>query len=159
MTETIEELISHLESHNQQMQAVMIQKQSLMIQSKEVEKAIEELDKNKSEEVYRSVGPILVKATKSIVKKELEDYRKKQAAVTTKEEFKKLFEEKKKQQEEELKKRQEELKKLLKRTRPIKIGPEIKYILLYPSIIHVPIDITPSLHDNYKDMVIPKTMI
>ena len=43
-----------------------------MIQSKEIEKALEELE-GVDDEVFRSIGPILVKTTKSKVKKELEE--------------------------------------------------------------------------------------
>lgn len=58
---------------NQQLQSVMMQKQALIIQSKEIEKALEEISREDSEEIYRSVGPILVKADKEKVKKDLEE--------------------------------------------------------------------------------------
>ena len=43
-----------------------------MIQNKEVEKALEELEKV-NDDVYKSVGPILVKTNKTSMKKELEE--------------------------------------------------------------------------------------
>lgn len=58
---------------NQQLQNVLMQKQALIIQTKEIEKALEEISREDSEEIYRSVGPILVKADKDKVKKDLEE--------------------------------------------------------------------------------------
>ncbi|MBI2578731.1 MAG: prefoldin subunit beta [Candidatus Aenigmarchaeota archaeon] len=73
MAENLEELLGHLQMQNQQLQNVMMQKQALIIQTKEIEKALEEISREDSEEIYRSVGPILVKADKEKVKKDLEE--------------------------------------------------------------------------------------
>jgi len=69
----LENIIMQLESQNQQLQIVMSQKQSLMIQNKELERALEEIDKLKDEDIFKSVGPILVKTKKIDIKKELEE--------------------------------------------------------------------------------------
>ena|SRR3989344_4194573 len=69
----LENIIMQLESQNQQLQIVMSQKQSLMIQNKELERALEEIDKLKDEDIFKSVGPILVKTKKADIKKEMEE--------------------------------------------------------------------------------------
>ena len=68
----LENLIGHLQMQNQQLQAVLMQKQALSMQSREIEKALEHLE-TASDDVYRTVGPILVKVPGSEVKKQLED--------------------------------------------------------------------------------------
>jgi len=73
MPENLEEVLAQLQVQNQQLQSVLVQKQTLIIQSKEIEKALEEISKEDTQEVYRSVGPILVKADKDKLRKELEE--------------------------------------------------------------------------------------
>jgi prefoldin beta subunit len=68
--EDLEKIVGQLQLQNQQLQAIMMQKQTLMVQSREVEKALDALEKC-NDEVYKSVGPILVKSTKDDIKKEL----------------------------------------------------------------------------------------
>jgi len=51
---------------------IHLQKQTIDIQNREIEKALEELEKTSSD-VYKSVGPILVKTEKNSLKKELEE--------------------------------------------------------------------------------------
>ena len=46
-----------------------------MIQDREIEKAQEELKKVENPEIFRSIGPIVVKADKSDIDKELEETR------------------------------------------------------------------------------------
>jgi prefoldin beta subunit len=72
MTDELEKLLEQLQKNNQQMQAIMLQKQALMIQNNEIEKALEELEKCE-DNVYKSIGPILVKTSKTAMKKELAD--------------------------------------------------------------------------------------
>ena len=69
MSET-EKIIADLQMQNQQLQTIMIQKQTLVLQNREIEKALEELETS-GEDVYKQVGPILVKSTKEELKKEL----------------------------------------------------------------------------------------
>lgn len=67
-----QQLLLQLQTAQQQGQAISIQHESLTIQKMEIEKALEELKKTKdSEEVFKAVGPILVKSTKSNLTKEL----------------------------------------------------------------------------------------
>lgn len=68
----IENLISLLQNQNQQLQLLEIQKHTLSVQTKETEKALETLETSQ-DIVYKSVGPILVKTTKEVMKKELEE--------------------------------------------------------------------------------------
>ena len=69
----LEDLVRQIEIQSQQVQSVTMQKQSLMLQGKEVEKALDELKKDDVSEVYKSVGPILVKADKKSLRLELEE--------------------------------------------------------------------------------------
>lgn len=71
----LEDALNELQLHNQQLQTVMMQKQSLMIQDKEMEKALEEIEKSGGEEIFKSIGPILVKTSKEAIKKDLEEGR------------------------------------------------------------------------------------
>ncbi len=75
MEENLEEVINQLQAQNQQLQTIMIQKQGVMIQNREIENALEYLEKMQGDEVYKTVGPILVKADKGEMRKELEESR------------------------------------------------------------------------------------
>ena len=72
MVENVEQVVSQLQMHNQILQTIAMQRQSLMIQSKELESALSAVEACDSD-VYKSVGPILVKSDKETVKKELEE--------------------------------------------------------------------------------------
>lgn len=64
--------LMQMQTFQQQHQAIAIQKEALSMQKLELEKALEELGKAKDgEEVYKAVGPILVKSTKSELNGEL----------------------------------------------------------------------------------------
>lgn len=71
--ESFEHMINQMQAHNQQLQTIMIQKQGVMLQNKEIESALEYLGKMEGDEVYKTVGPILVKSGKAEAIKELED--------------------------------------------------------------------------------------
>jgi prefoldin beta subunit len=67
-----QQLLLQMQTFQQQYQAAAMQKEGLMLQKLELDKALEELTKTKdSEEVYKAVGPILVKSTKAELVKEL----------------------------------------------------------------------------------------
>lgn len=70
-----EEMLNELQMNNQQLQTVMIQKQALMIEDREIEHALEEMGKFTGDDIFKSVGPILVKTTKESVQKELKEGR------------------------------------------------------------------------------------
>ena len=66
-----QQILIELQTFQQQMQTVLIQKESLNMQNMEIEKALEELKKTEHEDVYKAVGPILIKSTKKDLDKEL----------------------------------------------------------------------------------------
>jgi len=72
MEREAQEILMKMQNDNQQLQAILLQKQTFELQLKEIESALKELEKAK-DDVYKSVGPILIKSTKSELKKELED--------------------------------------------------------------------------------------
>jgi prefoldin beta subunit len=67
------QLIGQAQAYQQQMQAYMVQKESLNMQLMEIKKAVEDLDKTKETEIYRISGPVLIKTTKADAKKDLKD--------------------------------------------------------------------------------------
>ena len=66
-------VLIELQTFQQQMQTVLIQKESLNIQSMEIDRALEELNKTGHDDVYKAVGPILIKSTKKELNKELNE--------------------------------------------------------------------------------------
>ncbi|MBU0898724.1 MAG: prefoldin subunit beta [Nanoarchaeota archaeon] len=70
---TQEELLSQAQPLQQQLQSLLFQKETLSMQSIEIKKAVEELDKTKETTVYKITGPILVKAIKKDIKKDLDE--------------------------------------------------------------------------------------
>ncbi|MFQ6009836.1 MAG: prefoldin subunit beta [Candidatus Aenigmatarchaeota archaeon] len=69
-----QQMLMQLQAFRQQLQALALQKESLQIQKLENEKALEELGKTKQgEDVFRAVGPILIKSSKKKMEKELKE--------------------------------------------------------------------------------------
>jgi len=60
----------------QQLQAVMMQKESLRMQLAETDHALKELDSAADGTVYKVAGPLLLKADKASVREELEERKK-----------------------------------------------------------------------------------
>lgn len=73
LTPEAQQILIELQTFQQQMQTVIIQRESLSLQNIEIDKALEELGKTKGEDVYKAVGPILVKSTKDELEKELKE--------------------------------------------------------------------------------------
>lgn len=71
LTPETQQILIELQTFQQQMQTVLMQKESLNIQNMELDKALEELKKATTEDVYKAVGPILIKSTKKDLEKEL----------------------------------------------------------------------------------------
>ena len=70
----LREQLARLQQLQQNLQAIMMQKQQLEAESVEIEKATEELKNSEQDEVvYKSVGPLLVKTKKDDTLKELEE--------------------------------------------------------------------------------------
>jgi len=73
ITPETQQILMELQAYQQQMQTVLIQKETLNIQNMEIDKALEELGKIKDEDVFKAVGPILIKSDKEKLKKELSE--------------------------------------------------------------------------------------
>ena len=70
----LREQLARLQQLQQNLQAIMIQKQQLEAESVEIEKATEELKKSELDEaVYKSVSPLLIKTKKDDTLKELDE--------------------------------------------------------------------------------------
>ncbi len=70
----LREQLTRLQQLQQNLQAIMMQKQQLEAESIEIEKATEEPKKSEEDEaVYKSVGPLLIKTKKDETLKELDE--------------------------------------------------------------------------------------
>lgn len=70
----LREQLTRLQQLQQNLQAILMQKQQLEAESVEIEKATEELKKSEQDEVvYKSVGPLLIKTKKEDTLKELDE--------------------------------------------------------------------------------------
>ena len=72
MPNEMERALIQVQSQNQQLQQILMQKQAMMVQQREIEHALEELEKSK-DDVFKSIGPVLVKSTKEDVTKDLSE--------------------------------------------------------------------------------------
>jgi prefoldin beta subunit len=68
-----QQMLMELQAYQQQMQTVLMQKESLTIQQMENGKALEELAKTTHDDVFKTVGPILIKSTKKAMTEELKE--------------------------------------------------------------------------------------
>ncbi len=73
--EQLQNKIAQFQTLQQQLQMVAVQKQQLAMDKNEAEEAIKELKASKGD-VYKSVGPILMKADKTSLTKDLEEAQK-----------------------------------------------------------------------------------
>ena len=70
----LREQVSRLQQLQQNLQAIMMQKQQLEVESVETDRALEELKKaGPDEAIYKNAGSVLIKAKKEEVVKELEE--------------------------------------------------------------------------------------
>jgi prefoldin beta subunit len=70
----LREQLSRLQQLQQNLQAILMQKQQIEVEGMEIEKALEELKKlGEDEAVYKSAGPILIKTKKEETIKELDE--------------------------------------------------------------------------------------
>lgn len=70
----LREQVARLNQLQQNLQAILMQKQQIEIELAEADKALEELKKvNTDDAVYKTAGPVLIKAKKDDVVKELEE--------------------------------------------------------------------------------------
>jgi len=71
--ENTKNLIAQFQAYQQQLQAILIQKESLKLQNLEIEKALDELKKTKEKKAYKIAGQIMVLKPVDELKKELEE--------------------------------------------------------------------------------------
>jgi prefoldin beta subunit len=71
VTEDNKKFLGQFQSYQQQLQAILIQKENLKLQMLELERALEDLKASKGKEAYKITGPIMIKKTKTELKKEL----------------------------------------------------------------------------------------
>jgi prefoldin beta subunit len=65
------ELIAQFQTYQQQLEAILIQKESLRLQTMEIEKALEELRKTEKATAYKIAGFVMVKKKVKDLEKEL----------------------------------------------------------------------------------------
>jgi len=70
-SEETQNMVGQFQAYQQQLQSVLIQKESLKMQSMEIEKALEELTATKEKTAYKITGSIMVNKTVEEIKKEL----------------------------------------------------------------------------------------
>lgn len=108
-----QEVLMKLQVAQQQAQAIALQKETFAVQKNEFEKALEELGKVKeNEEVYKAVGPILIKSNKAEMEGDLKE---KLEAIEVRS---KTIEKQEKKLEEDVKQAQEKLQEFLKGAGP-----------------------------------------
>jgi|YelNatPaOPRAMG01_1025707.scaffolds.fasta_scaffold22960_4 prefoldin beta subunit len=73
MTEETKELLAQFQAYQQQLQSILIQKESIKIQILETEKALEELNETKEKNAYKISGQIMVLKPVEELKKELNE--------------------------------------------------------------------------------------
>jgi prefoldin beta subunit len=74
MAEEIPEaLVRRFQQIQQQLQALMMQKQNIQIQQAEVENALKELKTSKETELYEIIGTVMIKRTKNELTKSLKE--------------------------------------------------------------------------------------
>jgi len=73
VTNQDKDLLNQFQAYQQQLQAILIQKESLRVQILETDKALEELEVSKVKEAYKIAGPIMIKKSITELKKDLNE--------------------------------------------------------------------------------------
>jgi prefoldin beta subunit len=68
-----EDLVTKFQSYQQQLQSVLLQKESLKLQNIEIERALEELNSSKQKSAYKITGSIMISKPIEELKKELSE--------------------------------------------------------------------------------------
>lgn len=76
MKEDLEKSLMQYQNMEKQLQAAMLQKHQLQLQVNEINLALEELGKTKENEVFKSIGSIMVKCKKEDATKDLDERKK-----------------------------------------------------------------------------------
>jgi len=61
VTEDDKNFLNQFQTYQQQLQAILIQKENLRLQTLETDRALEELNASKEKEAYKIAGPIMIK--------------------------------------------------------------------------------------------------
>ena len=69
----VQQLVSQFQVMQQQLQGVLIQKESMRLQQLEIEQAVEELGSTNQKEAYKIAGPVMISKPVKDLKKELEE--------------------------------------------------------------------------------------
>ncbi|MEM7821425.1 MAG: prefoldin subunit beta [Candidatus Aenigmatarchaeota archaeon] len=73
MSEETKNMITQFQAYQQQLQTILLQKESLNMQIFEIERALEELNKTKENEAYKIAGQVMIKKPVEELKKELSE--------------------------------------------------------------------------------------
>ena len=73
VSEEEKKLVGQFQVYQQQLQAILLQKENLRLQTIEMEKALEELDASKGKKAYKIAGPIMIEKDIPQLKKELSE--------------------------------------------------------------------------------------
>ncbi len=73
VTEDDKKFLGQFQGYQQQLQAILIQKENLKLQTLEIEHALEELESSKVKEAYKITGPIMVKKSSAGLKTDLKE--------------------------------------------------------------------------------------
>ncbi len=69
----VEQLLNQAQIYQQQIQAVLTQKEAFKLEINEIKRALEELEKTKEKTAYKISGPILIKNDIGSIKKDLKE--------------------------------------------------------------------------------------
>jgi prefoldin beta subunit len=73
LTDEAKNMVAQFQMFQQQLQSVLIQKESLKLQNTEIERALEELNATKQKSAYKITGNIMVNKPVEDLKKELQE--------------------------------------------------------------------------------------
>jgi len=73
ISEETKNLVIQFQNYQQQLQSVLIQKESLKLQAMEIERALDELKENKEKKAYKIVGQVMILKPVEELKKELNE--------------------------------------------------------------------------------------
>jgi prefoldin beta subunit len=73
VTEETKNLITQFQNYQQQLQSILIQKESLKLQNIEIERALEELNATTQKTAYKITGQIMINKPVEELKKELNE--------------------------------------------------------------------------------------
>jgi len=68
-----EEIIREFQNLQQQLQNIIVQKETLKIQKMDIEKALDELEKTKEKNAYKIIGNIMIRKSTEEIQNELNE--------------------------------------------------------------------------------------